>query len=237
MRLLWQVSLCCLLASGIAVAQRGGGGMRGGGYVGGMPGGMGGGNFGGFRVGIAGGARFHSGFGATRIVFVGRPTALGFPANSIGLNSANVSFPFGLGFPAGPLGFPNSLSLPNSNNLFFSTGFPGFNNGILPNRGFNNGFWGGLGGWGYGVGGIGTLPDSSYWPRYDSARYDSYQPSPSVAFAYSPEQNVQPLSAERARPVTREYDQSGREIPTSVPAERSQGVIHEYDQSGREIPR
>ena len=250
MRLLWQVCLCCLLAGDIAMAQRGGGGMRGGGgYVGGMPGGTRGGNFG----GLTGGANFHGGFGPIRGAFAGFPNALGFPANGFGLASTNVSFPLGLGFPANPLGFPNGLGFPNFNNIFFFRGFPSFNNGFSFNRGFNSGSFGGLGGWGFGIEGIGTLPDSSYWPRYDyspyNLQYAPYQPSPNIAWAYSPEPTVQPLSAERARPVMHEYDQSGREIFSAgspspnlpavppLPVERDRGVIHEYDQSGREIPR
>ena len=73
MRFLWQVSLCCLLASGIAMAQRGGGGgMRGGGFGGGGTrgggfgtGGMrgGGGYVGGGTVGGYRGGAFNGGFG------------------------------------------------------------------------------------------------------------------------------------------------------------------------------
>ena len=240
MRLLWQVSLCCLLAVDLATAQRGGGGMRGGGgYVGGMPGGMGRGNFAGFR---RGGVNLNRPVGPIQARFVGFRFPNSFvPANAFGFASNNVSFPLGLGFPASPLGFPNGLGFPNFNNIFFVQGFPSFN--TSRNRGFNNGSLGGAWGWGSGIDGIGTFPDSSYWPR------DNYYPSPNVALVYSQVPAVQPLSAERARPVMHEYDQSGREIPSAgsmspnvvaaqqLPAERDRGVIHEYDQSGREIPR
>jgi hypothetical protein len=234
MKLLWQVSLCCLLVGGVAMAQRGGGGMHGG---------VGGGNFGSFRGGFIGSASFHGGLGPFKRVFVGfrLPTGFGFPANAVSLPLTNVSFPIGLGITATPLGISNGQGLPNFSSRFFFNGFPNFNN----RQGFNNGSFGNWAGWGLGIDGIGTLPDSSYWPRYDYysyvPQYPSYQPSPNVALVYPPEVAVQPLSAERAHPVMREYDQNGREIPSLSLSpsltERGRGVIHDYDQSGREISR
>ena len=62
MRFLWQLSLCCMLATGVALAQRGGGGARG--FGGGARGFSGGFAGGGFRGGFAGGFRGgYAGFG------------------------------------------------------------------------------------------------------------------------------------------------------------------------------
>lgn len=179
MRLLRQVCLCCVLAAGMGMAQRGGGGggMRGGGggYGGGMRsggGGFGGGNMGGFR-----GGGFNSGGG---FIGGGRFGSFGFRG---GFRNFNNRFGFGFGFGRG-FGF---------NNGFFG-GWP---------------FLGGIGFWpGYGFG------DSSYFPGYDyyppDYGYTAYQPSPNVTVVYPPQ--APPLSAERARPMTREYDQYGQEV-------------------------
>src|SRR5690348_15032577 len=112
MKLLWQVSLCCLLVGGVATAQRGGGGMHGG---------VGRGNFGSFPGGFIGTASFHGGVGPIKGVLVGfrLPNGLGVPANGTSLPFTNISFPFGLGVPATPLGFSNGLGFPNLNNGFF----------------------------------------------------------------------------------------------------------------------
>jgi hypothetical protein len=208
--------------------------------------------------------RFHrqckleSGCGADPAGFIGLGLPNGLVTNGVGFPPSNlVSFPFGLGPPSIPLVSPNGFGFPNG------LGVLNFNNGFFLNRGFNNGWYGGIGGWGYGIGGIGLLsPDSSYTPGYNYFAYDQpyarYQPSPNVAVvSYSPQPAVQPLSAERAvHSVIREYDQSGREIastgalsssvPQAYPAESAvqplsaeravHSVIREYDQSGREIP-
>ncbi len=184
MKLLAQVSLCCLLAAGIGMAQRGGGGgMRGGGggggaYGGGMRGGTGsmGGNVGGFRGGFANSGGAFIGGGAGR---------------------------FGsFGFRGGFRDFDDRFSF----NRRFS-GYGAF--GYWPYYGYGGiGYWPGY--YGYGAG------YSSYFPGYDYYPYDygyaTYQPSPNVTVVYPPQAAVQPLSAERARPVTREYDQYGQEV-------------------------
>lgn len=181
MRLFCLVSLCCLVAGGSAVAQRGGG------YGGGMRGGMGGGSFGGFRTG-----GFNGGFG-------------------------NVGFARG-GFGNG--GFVNTGARIGNLNGFafrgFRDGFGRFNNRFFFNSGF--GFYGGYGWLPYGGYAASYWPPyaySSYFPGYDYAPYEggyaTYQPSPNVTVIYPP-QAVQPLSAERARPMTREYDQYGQEV-------------------------
>lgn len=190
MRFLLQVSLCCLLAGGTAVAQRGGGGARAGGFVGtGMRGGYGGGFAGGMRGGYGGG--FAGGFRGT---------------------SFRAGFNTGFGF---------------RNNFAFRGGF--FNRGFY-NRGFyNRGFYPGGYGLGFGFYGAGFYSPYLYDPLYAGFGYGSsyyapyaypydygyaaYQPSSNVTVVYPPQQTpVQPLSAERARPVTREYDQNGQEI-------------------------
>lgn len=186
MKLLGQVSLCCLLAVGIGMAQRGGGGggMRGGG--GGMRGGGGGYGGGGMRggTGFVGGNGFRGGFANSGGAFIG--------------GGAGRFGSFG-----------------------FRGGFRDFDDRFFSNRGF---FGGGFGYWPfYGYGGIGYYPGyygygagySSYFPGYDYYPYDygyaTYQPSPNVTVVYPP-QGAAPLSADRARPVTREYDQYGQEV-------------------------
>lgn len=199
MRLLWQVSLCCLLAGSSAVAQRGGGGgMRGGGggYGGGMGagtgGGFGGGNMGGFRGG---------GFTGSRGGFIG-----------------------GGGFNGGR----NFNGNPGRFGAFgFRNGFRDFDFDDRFNRGFSGAFFGGFGYGGFGLPYAGyssvywpSYTWSSYYPGYDypypySSGYASYQSSPNVTVIYPPQAAVQPLSLERARPVTREYDQYGQEVRPS----------------------
>ena len=220
MRLIGQISLCCLLAASGAMAQRGGGGMRGGGgYGSGMPGGPGAGSVGGVPGGFIGGANFNGARGPIRSALVGfsLPTTPGIAANSVALPFTSVSFPFGLGFPAVPLGFSNGR-------------FPIFRNPSLFNQGFSNWFYGGFG---YGIAGIGAY--EGYGPV-------GYPASSGMAMAYLPQPAVQPLSAETAHPVSHEYDQSGQETrrtasapAAAVPAGRGHLVIREYDQSGQEI--
>jgi hypothetical protein len=215
--------------------------MRGGG----MLGGVGAGRFGGFRGGFIGSVNINGRVGPIRAVLVGFgfPNGATFPGNGVGFPSTNVSFPVGLGFPATPLGFANNLGFANV------LGFRNFDNRLFFNRGFGNGSFAG---WGLGISDIGgPFPDSSYFPGY---QYTPYQQLANAALVYAPEPTLQPLSAERARPVIHEYDQSGQEIraagsrspsmamiyprePATQPlsAERASPVIHEYDQSGHEI--
>jgi len=190
MRFLWQVSLCCLLLGGTAMAQRGGGGgfggggMRGGGGYTGGGAGMRGGGFsgGGFSGGgFAGGGTFNAGFGFRGGVF------------NTGFNGGRP----------GPV---------------FRGGFRDFGDRFFSNGGFYGGYYGGY--WPFG---LGLYAD--YWPPYDYSSYypgygynasgygyAAYQPSPNVTVIYPPQAPLQPLSAERARPVTREYDQYGQEV-------------------------
>ncbi len=197
MRFLGQVSLCCLLAMGTAAAQRGGG------FGGGMRGGMGGGAYGG---GSAGGGVFNGGGVRGGVFNGGFNSGVGFRGgfNTFGLNTidtrANISHP---GFDVRGFRFRD-----------FDDRF---------GRGLNNGFYGlGLyGGYGFwpALGYPYYWPEyaySSYYPGYDYpypvSGYTTYQTSPNVTVIYPAQNAVPPLSAERARPVTREYDQNGLEI-------------------------
>jgi hypothetical protein len=103
----------------------------------------------------------------------------------------------------------------------------GFGRGFYGSR-FSNGFYGGYYG-GYWPFGLGFYSDywppyaySSYYPGYgydpyayagNPYGYTTYQPSPNVTVVYPPDgAAARPLSSERARPVSREYDQNGQEI-------------------------
>ncbi len=212
MRYVLQFSLCCLLAGGVAMAQRGGGygggGMRGGGFsAGGFRGGFGGGfanggqfvNGGGFRggafgLGVAGGP-----YGGIQGGFPGR--------TFVGTGNRFSGFGGGLRYGRGPA--PGS-----------GVGHFGYGHGFYGD-GFNNGFYGGYYG-GFWPFGLGFYADywppytySSYFPGYgyDTSAYGAttYQPSPNVTVIYPPSE-AQPLSSERARPASREYDQNGQEI-------------------------
>jgi hypothetical protein len=116
---------------------------------------------------------------------------------------------FNTGFNSGPVG------------PIFRPGFRDFDHHA---GGSNGGYYGGY--WPFG---LGFYADS--WPAYDYSSYSTgyaynpaeygyaaYQPSPNVTVIYPPQAPVQPLSAERARPVTREYDQNGLEVrPAGAP--------------------
>ena len=183
MRSFWQIGLCCILAAGTALAQRGGG--YGGGRRGGVGAGFmgGGGNIGGFRSGSG----FNGGFG-------------------------------GHGF-FGTIDVRRSITQPGFTFLPFGfRHFDGRFGGNFYNRGFNTGYYGGFGYLPWGGDSSFYWPNyanSSYAPGYDFAYqsgYAAYQPSPNVTVIYPMEPVVPPLSAERAHPVTREYDQNGQEI-------------------------
>jgi len=195
MRYVLQFSLCCLLACGVAMAQRGGGygggGMRAGGF---SAGGMRGGGFG-----------YGGGF-----------TTGGFRSGASGIGVA--------GGPYGGIqgGRPGSVFIGTGTFHGGFGGYGGFQNGFGRfgyGRGFNNGFYGGYYGgyWPLGLGYADYWPPytySSYFPgyAYDPNAYGAttYQPSPNVTVIYPPA--AQQLSSERARPVTREYDQNGQEV-------------------------
>ena len=213
MRRFWQVSLCCLLATGIGMAQRGGGGHMGGGGGGiGLPGGFPG----------NGGMPGRFGFGLPFNPFL---------SNGI-ISNPNVSSPFGLGLPASPAGFPNGLVFSNGR-YFPSTIFP--NNLAFPNNAFfnfenqrfgNNEFFGGFG-WGWGLGAV---------PQVDPLALPQQYTSPWIGYA-APAVVVAP-PVEQAHPVSHEYDQSGKEVQPAAPAAssaRNRSVIHEYDADGKEI--
>jgi hypothetical protein len=72
--------------------------------------------------------------------------------------------------------------------------------------GFGAGYWPGYNDYGYG-----GYPYDSY--PYDAA-YTSYQTSPNVTVVYPTQSTASaaPIYVDRARPVTREYDQFGQEI-------------------------
>jgi len=209
MKYFWQVSLCCLLVGGTALAQRGGGMSGGGGRSGGYIGGgtfTGGGVNNGFAGGLNGGLGFrnavNTGFNPGRIAPVFRPFdnhfAFGSGVNGAGYNAMGF---YGNGFQA---------------TGYNASGFYG--NGPAGNRFFGNasssGYYGGY--WPYFYADYSSASEySSYVPTsgsYNPATYSytAYQPSPNVAVIYP--QAPAPLSAERARPVTREYDQNGLEI-------------------------
>ncbi|MBZ5580005.1 MAG: hypothetical protein LAP40_25890 [Acidobacteriia bacterium] len=106
----------------------------------------------------------------------------------------------------------------------------GFTNGAFRGRGmrpFNRGFYG-VSFFAPGFYNYGFYPYnfgySSYWPSsYDESAYDYAEPyatvpsSPNVT-VYLPVQPLvaPPVAIQRARPVTREYDQNGLEIPTAA---------------------
>ena len=212
MKLFWQVSLCCLLATGIGMAQRGGGGHIGGG--------------GGISVGFPGfpGAPGRIGFGQPGFGINFNP---GFPPNGV-ISNPNVSAPFGLGLPAGPLGFPNGLVFSNGRyfpSVFFPNNLAFPNNAFfnIENQRFGNEFWGG---WGWGTGAALQLDPLSLPARGGNAWA-----------AYAAPMTVAVPPAEPARPVMHEYDQSGKEVQParSASGERNRSVIHEYDADGKEV--
>jgi len=110
---------------------------------------------------------------------------------------------------------------------------PGFPVAPIAGHGFRGGApsygWGGYGlglGWGWGVGSYGcpySYPCSNYvtypyvggyWPGYSDVAPIQYAPTysqPSMTVVYPPQQ----VQVERARPVTREYDEFGREVQPS----------------------
>ena len=92
---------------------------------------------------------------------------------------------------------------------FYGRGFYG--------RGFYPGFYGGYGFWpyfGFGYADYWPYAYAPYGAGYGYAPYDygyaTYQPSPNVTVIY-PEQAAT-VSAQPARPVTRDYDQYGQEV-------------------------
>lgn len=210
MKYFWQVSLCCLLAAGTALAQRGGGmsggGAHGGGYIGGgMPGGgIGGGTFTGGGVNNGFGFRngFNTGFNPGRIapVFRGFDNRFSFGRSVNGAGYNSMGF-YGNGFQA---------------TGYNASGFYG--NGPTGNRlhgsGFSDGYYGGY--WPYFYADYWPASEySSYVPTsgsYNPAEYSyrAYQSAPNMAMIYPQAPAV--VSAERARPVMREYDQNGLEI-------------------------
>jgi hypothetical protein len=202
MKLLLPIALIFVMS---APAQRGGmgGGMRGGMGASGMRGGMAGG---GFRGG-AGGPGIGRGF-------AGGVNRGGFG----GINRGGV----GLG------GFNKGFTAPALH--------PGFNRfggfGRVGSFGLGLGLgWGGWG-WGWGVGSYGcpySYPCTSYvtypyvggyWPGYSTVpaidyNYGYTAPQSPVTIVYA-----QPGPVERATPVLREYDDTGREVrqPSSAAA-------------------
>jgi hypothetical protein len=188
MRVVWGILLCFLLAGG-ALGQRGGGG---GGRMGGGGGRMGGG---GGRMGGGG--------------MMGRP----------GIGGGGIGRP-GFGRPGGGFGGFGR----------FGPGFrAGFRRGFGRGFGFRGGFWPG---YGFGYGGIGYYSDFSdyglgfgdgYGPGYGYGYPPDYgypmnqQTSPGVVVVYPPESAPPPavVYTERANPVMREYDDTGREVRTT----------------------
>jgi hypothetical protein len=215
MRFLLQVSICCVLA-GSAMAQGHGGG---GGFGGGARGGGGGGMMGGGSRGGGMGGGMRGGGGG-----FGRGTGGGFGAGVGGGYGGGINR--GGGFIGGTF----------RNGGLHPVGGPGFSNRGGYGRGYYGGYYGGFYGsalyspylyasffglnsyWpGYYDYSYGSYPYSAY--PYDYG-YASYQTSPNVTVIY-PTQSVAPAATfvERARPVTREYDQFGQEIrPPAVGA-------------------
>jgi len=187
MKTLISFSICVLLSTG-AYAQRGGGGRGGGGFGGGMRGG--GGFGGGMRGGGFGGGMRGGGFGGGgfRGGFIG-----GGRGNFIGGGRGFI----GKGFIGRGVGFRS-----------FGVGFGGLGWGWGGGWGWpwwgGGGYWPGLwdSGYGYGYGA------GSPYPLYDSSA------SPNVTVVY-PQAAAQPTTntvvVERARPVTRTYDEYGQE--------------------------
>jgi hypothetical protein len=188
MKLLLQISMCCLLAgSAMAQGHGGGGGRSGGGGFGGGRGsggggfGGGGGSFGG--SGFRGGGRFFGG-GNTFL----HPTTRG----GIGFFGGGAFYGgrgfYGRGFYGSSLYYP-----------YFGLGL-GYGGGLYEEPYYDPYY--------YGPGGYGG--------------YASYQTSPNVTVIY-PQQQLAAAEPppERARPVTREYDQYGQEVKPGVPGAAS----------------
>jgi hypothetical protein len=135
---------------------------------------------------------------------------------------------------------------------FGASGFghrPGLPGGYGAGRGFYGGaYYGGWGlglGWGWGIGNYGcpySYPCSSYvtypyvggyWPGYSDVPTVPYNygyssaAQPAVTIVYPP----QPAVVERARPVLREYDESGREIQSQSSANASPLYLFAFEGS------
>jgi hypothetical protein len=194
MKFLLQITLCVLLA-GPAMAQRGGGGSRGGGG-GGFHGGGGGGFHGG---GSIGGGGFRGGGVASG----------GFRGGYGGSYGGGFRGGIGGGFRGGFGGFRG--------------GFGGFRNGFGFNRGrFGLGFYGGYWPyWGYGYGGYwpgyyDSYPYDYYSPYDYGYGYASYNTSPNVTVVYPQQTQASgPVYVDRATPVMRQYDEYGQEVAPS----------------------
>jgi hypothetical protein len=192
MKLVLRIALCCSLAAGVGVAQRGGGGSGGGS--------RGGGGGGGFHGGGTGGGGFHGG-GTGGGVFRGGGTGGGVFRGGGGIGHSG-------GFRGGYGGYGGGYG-----------GYGGYYGGYggYYSPYFYSGF--GLGyGWpwyadyGYGNGyGYGSDPAYSY---------PIYQPSPNVTMVYTPPAAAPTtVYVERADPATRPRDEYGQEIqrPRSAP--------------------
>ncbi len=197
MRILIQISLCCVLA-GSALAQRHGGGgfgggMRGGGMGGGMRGGtMGGGTMGGGMRGGGMGGGVRGGFGGG----INRGGIVGGTFRNPGLHPGYGAGFYNRGYGYGYRGYGFGYGY---GSLFYPYYGLGFSLGYWPDYwdygySYPYGYYGGYNPYGYG--------------------YASYQTSPNVTVVYPSQAPVTTVAAatERARPVTREYDQYGQEI-------------------------
>ena len=211
MKLVLRIALCCSLAVGVGIAQRGGGGARGG---------MGGG--GGFRGGgMGGGGGFRGGGGFGGGGFRGGGGFVGGGFRGGGFRGGFV----GGGFRGG--GFRGGF------NRGFGRGFVGVGFG-WPWWGWGGG-WGGVGAAGVAAGPFGILaglPEPIRFPlpamipamvtRRLLAGYPQ-QSSGNVTVVYPPQAPASnTIIIDRAGgSVTREFDQFGQEITHSAPAPAS----------------
>jgi len=186
--------LCGCLTVGVGMAQRGGGGMRGGG----MGGGMRGGGFGG-GMGMRGGGFGGGGFGGG-----------GFRGGGFGGGGFRGG---GFGFRGGNFGFKGGFNR-------FGFGRFGFRNNVWPWWGVGVGFWPGWGGgWGgypydYGYDASYAYPANYSYPAASYPAYPAYAPSaapaqsaPNITVIYPPQASAGSTT------VIREYDEFGQEIP------------------------
>ncbi len=203
MRFILQLTLCCLLA-GSAMAQRGGYG-GGGGRGAGMGGGVGRG--GGMGVGVGRGGGFSGGF------YTGsRGGVRGYGGYGYGGYGG-----YGRGYYGGYRGYGGGYYRGYRSSYYRGYGYRG--------RGYSNFYYGGY------YGGYWPYFAYAYWPDfYDYYPYASYpyygydgyagyQPSSNVTVVYPAQYTAAastPVYTDRARPVTREYDQYGQEVRPSA---------------------
>lgn len=189
MKVLLNVSLCCILAAGGAMAQRGGGGHGGGGGARGGGGGFhGGGGFGGGGIrggGGFGGGGFRGGFGGG-----------GFRGGFGGGYGRGLGYGFygGLGYGWGGWGWGSP---------WWGYGYPLYDFGWDPGYPYDYGYP-----YDNSYGSYAGYPEGSY---QTSPNVVVVNPPSNPGYA-----NI--VSSQRANPVMRQYDQYGQEVQPQLPS-------------------